>query len=199
MNKAAYLVSFICGAIVGATLMSIHKEKKNDQQTEAVNDISKDAVEIAEQVEVSPEAVAEQLAEDIQKTANEKAVEIEELVNEIITNNGYAVGDHTNPGTDDGPYVIGPADFGDFEDYDAISLTLLSDGILVDDRMTTIDDPENTVGTEYKKYFGVYPNDPDTVYIRNDELCCDFEIVKDLRTYEEVDAQRPHLRWSDNE
>lgn len=191
MNKAAYLVSFICGVVTGAVVMSIYNDKKKEPDVKPENDIPEDAVEISEQSTITQEDAVDHPAEN--------KVVIKEAVDKIISENGYGVGDHTNPDTDDGPYVIGPADFGDFEDYDAISMTLLADGILVDDRMITVDDPENTVGANYKNYFGVYPNDPDTVYIRNDELCTDFEIVKDLRTYEEVDAQRPHLRWSDNE
>lgn len=199
MNKAAYIASFVCGTIVGAVVMSIYRDKKNLQKYKEESDISETTAEIADEVTISQDEVIDQLNDDICQTSIDKAVEINEIVNDIIHKNGYSVGDHTNDGVDDGPYVIGPADFGDFEDYDAISMTLLSDGILVDDRMITVDDPENSVGTNYKNYFGVYPNDPNTVYIRNDELCCDFEIVKDLRTYEEVDAQRPHLRWSDDE
>ena len=190
MNKAAYIVSFICGAAFGAVVMSIYKNKKSEtaESTETADPFEP----VEEQTDISEEEPTEEPV-----IIPEVKSDIEKTVSDIIVKNGYSIGDHTNPDVDDGPYVIGPADFGEFEDYDALSLTLLSDGILVDDRMYTIDDPENTVGTNYKKYFGVYPNDPDTVYIRNDELCCDYEIVKDLRTYEEVDAQRPHLRWSD--
>lgn len=191
MNKVTCVLSFICGAAIGAAALYFYSTKKAPatEETETDSD-SFEEVHVEEETEEAIEEAAG-TEEDDQKVAA--------VVEEIITKNGYSVGDHTNPGCDDGPYVIGSADFGEFSDYDALSLTLLSDGILVDDRMMTIDDPENTVGTNYKKYFGVYPNDPYTVYIRNDELCCDYEIVKDLRTYEEVEAQRPHLRWRDNE
>lgn len=189
MNKGAYMLTFLCGAIVGAVVISIYNNRSNEVET----------VEIPDVFEPDDENESPMKPQEEGTSATESKVIIKETMANIMEENGYKVGDHANPGTDDGPYVIGPADFGDFDDYDAISMTLLSDGILVDDRMYVVDDPENSVGTEYKKYFGVYPNDPNTVYIRNDELCCDYEIVQDLRTYEEVDAQRPHIRWSDNE
>ena len=196
MNKSAYIASFVFGVMVGVVIASIYKKKNDEQEFEPVE--VEDIPEEFTESEVVEEPVTETVIVG-REPDPEKRVVIKETIDKIVKDNGYSIGDHTNLNTDDGPYIIGPADFGEFSDYDAICMTLLSDGILVDDRMMTVDDPENSVGTEYKKYFGVYPNDPDTVYVRNDELCRDFEIVKDLRTYEEVESQRPHLRWSDNE
>lgn len=191
MNKAAYAVAFVCGAVVGAAAWSVYKEKKAkslEERQEVVDDF--------EDVQ-EPE---DDEAEEVTILSDKDKAAVTQVVDDIIAKSGYSVGDHTNDGDDDdGPYVIAPDEFGDFEDYDAISMTLTSDGVLVDTDGTRVEDPENSVGTNYMKYFGVYPDDPDSVYIRNDDLCCDFEIVKDLRTFEEIDADIPHMKWRDNE
>lgn len=189
MNKAAYIVAFVCGAVVGAAAWSVYKEKKSqkDEQSQEIDDFD----DIPENEETDEEEVT--VLTDSGKSA------MTQIVDSIITKNGYSVGDHTNDDVDDGPYVIAPDEFGDFEDYDAISMTLTSDGVLLDSDLSKVEDPESNVGINYMKYFGVYPDDPDSVYIRNDDLCCDFEIVKDLRSFEEIDADIPHMKWRDNE
>lgn len=185
MNKAAYFVSFVCGAVFGAAVMAYFKDKKKDQDT--MDDLETDEFDEVVEEDSQPETSVEIPVATAVAT-----------VNEIITKNKYSVGDHTSS-DDDGPYVIAADEFGEFEDYRPISMTYLSDGVLVDDKMEVVEDLEETVGTNFKNYFGVYPYDPDTVYIRNDSLCCDFEIVKDLRTLKDIEAGRPHMKWRDNE
>lgn len=195
MNKAAYIVSFLCGAVVGAVAMSIYKDRKTEPEAASPMDDDGEDIDTSD-IEVITED------EYIERVTNEIAGKDPELVNalnNVLTKLGYQTGDHTNPDAEDGPYIIAPDDFGDFSDYDAMSMTLFSDGVLVDDQMRPVDDIEHCVGLDYMKYFGVYPKEPDTVYIRNDELCCDYEIVRDLRTFKEIDASNPHMKWRDNE
>ena len=47
-----------------------------------------------------------------------------------------------------------------------------------------VDDPEKIVGFESLGHFGEY--DDDAVYVRNDRLKCDYEILRDPRRYEEA-------------
>lgn len=87
---------------------------------------------------------------------------------------------------DDEPYVISPLKFAEQdEDYEVISLTYFSDGILVDDMGELIENVESIVGTEFPEHFGEYTEDPDTVYVRNERLMVDYEIQRDLDTYAE--------------
>lgn len=187
MNKAAYILSFICGAVVGAVWMAHRKEKNDEKETEAA-----ETIELKDDSEPDTDEII------IPEANDNKKVKIVSMMNDIIQKSGYNVGDHTND-VDDGPYVIAPDEFGDFEDYDAISMTLTSDGVLLDSDLSKVEDPENSVGANYMNYFGVYPDDPYSVYIRNDDLCCDFEIVKDLRTFAEIDADIPHMKWRKDE
>ncbi len=82
------------------------------------------------------------------------------------------------------PYVISPEDFGEFYDYEQISLTHYADGILTDDDNNPIEDIENTVGSSYDIHFGEYEDD--SVFIRNDDLKTDYEILADSRKYSDV-------------
>ena len=94
----------------------------------------------------------------------------------------------------DSPYVIAPEDFGEEEDYERVSLTYYSDRYLVDDVDEVVDDIENTVGQDSLNEFGVYEDD--AVYVRNDRLKCDYEILLDERKYSDVIKTKPR-KWED--
>ena len=88
------------------------------------------------------------------------------------------------------PYVIQPSDFGEFDDYEKISLTYTADGVLLDDMNEIVDDIEETVGEDSLEHFGEYEDD--SVYVRNDAKKCDYEILLDQRNYQEIFETHPH-------
>ena len=90
------------------------------------------------------------------------------------------------------PYVISPEQFGEFDDYDQESLTYYADHILTDSCDRIVEDVEQTVGFESLAHFGEY--DEDSVYVRNDRLKMDFEILRDQREYSKVLEYKPYLR-----
>lgn len=90
------------------------------------------------------------------------------------------------------PYVIPPENFGEFENYDCVSFTYYADNVLADDGEERVTDIEGTVGSESLNHFGEYSDD--SVYVRNDRLKIDYEILKDERTYEELLESKPYLR-----
>ena len=90
----------------------------------------------------------------------------------------------------DRPYVIQPSDFGEFDDYEKISLTYTADGVLLDDMNEIVDDIEETVGEDSLEHFGEYEDD--SVYVRNDAKKCDYEILLDQRNYQEIFETQPH-------
>ena len=64
----------------------------------------------------------------------------------------------------------------------AISLTYYSgNGVLVDDNEEQVDNVEELVGEGSLKHFGEYEDD--SVYVRNDERKCDYEILLDESNY----------------
>ena len=82
------------------------------------------------------------------------------------------------------PYVISPEEFGEIDEYETISLTLYADNVLADDQGNIIDDVEGTVGKDSLNHFGEY--EEDSVFVRNDERRCDYEILADDLTYEDA-------------
>lgn len=90
----------------------------------------------------------------------------------------------------DKPYVIAPEEFGDLEGCEKISLTYYADQVLADDNDELVDDVEDVVGFESLSHFGDYEDD--SVFVRNDRLKCDYEILMDQRNYSDVVKKKPH-------
>lgn len=83
------------------------------------------------------------------------------------------------------PYVIDPKYFDEYDDYNAINLTLYADGVLVDDSTNEpVEDVDETVGLDNLNHIGEY--EEDAVHVRNDKLRCDYEILCDAKRYSEV-------------
>lgn len=87
------------------------------------------------------------------------------------------------------PYVIAPEEFGEC-DYDTESLTYYSDGTLTDELDEPIEDVDQKIGKESLTHFGEY--EADSVFVRNDELKTDYEILFDTRNYADVVNRNPH-------
>ena len=90
----------------------------------------------------------------------------------------------------DKPYIISPDEFGNSDNYTQISLTYYAkDGVLADDEDEIVEEVDDTVGDDFADHFGDYEDD--SVFVRNDRLRCDFEILKDNRSYREVTGMEP--------
>lgn len=82
------------------------------------------------------------------------------------------------------PYVISPEEFGDYEDYERISLTYYTDEVLTDENDEIVDNIDEVVGSDSLNHFGEYEDD--SVFVRNDRLKCDYEILLDHRKYRDL-------------
>lgn len=80
------------------------------------------------------------------------------------------------------PYVIPLDECGEAPEYSIAELTyFVLDDILVDGFGEIVEDPDILVGKNFKDHFGEYEDD--SVFVRNEQLKCDFEILKDLDNY----------------
>lgn len=88
----------------------------------------------------------------------------------------------------DQPYVISVEEFMDGgEEYDKLTILYFNkDDTLVDERDQVIDDVEGVVGPDALDSFGKGSDDANIVYVRNNSLSVDFEVVYDPRSYKEV-------------
>lgn len=90
------------------------------------------------------------------------------------------------------PYVIPPDEFGENEDdgFEVNSLYYYRDKILADDDNNIVDNVKELVGPDFESHFGEYSDD--CVYVRNERLKCDFEILLEQRTYAEFLETHPY-------
>lgn len=79
-------------------------------------------------------------------------------------------------------YPIQADMFGEGE-YDRHYVTLFADGTLEDDYDGVIKDVRGTLGDDWEDHIG--DEEPDTVVVRNEYTLIDYEVCRDLRTYEE--------------
>ena len=88
-----------------------------------------------------------------------------------------------------GPYVISPYDFGELDEFSQIELTYYADGVLEDEEYNVVTDAEELLGPKALNTFGEY--EEDSVFVRNERLRTDFQILKDYRTYQEARSAGP--------
>lgn len=81
----------------------------------------------------------------------------------------------------DKPYVIPPEEYGDIDVYECISLNYYTDGVVADDFDDVIDNVDEIIGLESLNHFGEYEDD--AVFVRNDSKRCDYEILRDTRSF----------------
>lgn len=109
---------------------------------------------------------------------------------DILKNSGYVNNENEikveEGGADDmddiyAPYVIVPEEFDTMDEWESKTLYYYSDGILADEDGNVITDIDDLVGDDFYEHFGDYEDD--SVHIRNEELECDFEILRDEGSY----------------
>lgn len=195
MSKTKFIM-FILGAAVGSIVTWRYVEKKYEQiaqdEIDSVKEVfSKREMDFTEETEV----VDARIKAD---NAKEKPSVVEYAAR--LREQGYT--NYSDIGTEDEeevkkesmtvdkPYVIAPEEFGEFDDYEKISLTYYADQILADDNDELVDDVEDVVGFDSLNSFGEYEDD--SVFVRNDRLKCDYEILLDQRKFSNVRKRKPH-------
>jgi len=195
MSKTKFIM-FILGAAVGSIVTWRYVEKKYEQiaqdEIDSVKEVfSKREMDFTEETEV----VDARIKAD---NAKEKPSVVEYAAR--LREQGYT--NYSDIGTEDEeevkkesmtvdkPYVIAPEDFGEFDDYEKISLTYYADRILADDNDELVNDVEDVVGFDSLNSFGEYEDD--SVFVRNDRLKCDYEILLDQRKFSNVRKRKPH-------
>ena len=189
MNKCILnkIIVFVAGAVIGSAVT--YKFVKNKYERITQEEI--DSVKETYTHKNLGENVGEDFTEDCEGIKNEMR-EIKDIVDSevnrlktILDENGYV--DYSTPKGKEvatmNPYVISPDEFSENEDYETESLTYYLDGILADDRNNIID-IDVVVGRESLNHFGEYEDD--SVFVRNEELKTDYEILLDTRRYSDI-------------
>lgn len=172
----------------------------NGEDTYDVDEILRETgVTVVDIPEVDPETGAE--LGDVADDGFEVQITGEEIVESIWKNSAAQdEADYVDPTENedsnempapslDQPYAITVDQYmtdGTYED-DKIGLVYFEgDDQMIDDGERLVNDIEGLIGRSNLQHFGLGSRDRNALYIRNDRLKKDFEVIRDKRTYQEV-------------
>lgn len=175
------LLIFVAGAGVGTAITwQFFKNKYKriaDEEIASVKEYYKHSREAT--LDVAEES--SELPERIEDDSETEEVEYKNLANNYSTiTNENDIDEKGGNNMTEGPYVIKPEEF-DTIGYDVVSLTYYADKVLVDEDDNPIEDIDYLVGEDSLDHFGEYEDD--SVFVRNDDLKTDFEILLDEASY----------------
>ena len=190
MSKVTNFVMFAMGAAVGSVVTWQYVKKKYEQ-------IAQEEIDSVKAVFMKKDPDMEVTVSETPHQAEPRKVEEKPSISEyaaLLKNEGYTnysgTGKEEQTSMNDKPYVISPEEFGEYEEYEKISLTYYGDQVLADENDELVEDVEGAVGFKSLTHLGEYEDD--SVFVRNDRLKCDYEILLDQRTYSDVVKTRPH-------
>lgn len=189
-NLTKFILSFIGGAAVGAGIATIifkNKEKKKIIKEQMAEDF-----DMPEPINDDEEEYAPDIIPDEKPPIDVVYHKLASVYKDGVLEEDYREekkGGEDTMSSISVPYLISGTEFEDNEyDYEQVSLTLYSDGILADDEGNIVydEDIDEVVGKENLNHFGDDPDDPDTIYVRNDTEKRDYEVCQSLETYEDM-------------
>lgn len=187
MNKLISVGFFIAGAAVGSiATWQFLKTKYEEIAQEEIDSVKQTYAKREEKRQfVKYKKLSETTGDMTYEKDEVVRKEAVKEVNRIIEDNNYT--SEINEVTRDQHYIIRPDEFGEYDDYDTISLTYYADHILTDedDEIVEDEDIEDKIGFDALSHFGEY--EEDSVFVRNDRIKCDYEILLDQRKYSEVE------------
>lgn len=190
MNKAFSVMIFTLGVAVGAAITWEYSKKKFEQ-------LAREEIDSVKQVYAQKsEGNVPNNVKETAELAKEKPGVMEYYVNKI-QKEGYMdysetgkKEDTAKPKPAPGPYIIPPDSFGELDGYEQISFTYYADGVLADENDEIVENVDEIIGREALNGFGEYEDD--SVFVRNDKLKADYEILADQRKYSEVAKSLPN-------
>ena len=166
---------FSLGAIVGSgvTLLCVRKHyaKKADAEISAIKE--------AYSGDGDEEKTYEEVKEEYEKIIDENEYNEDDAEDSYIIHDEYPREERATK-----PYVIGPDLYSeDFHGFDKCVLVYWrgNDMLLTDEQ--EIMDIETTIGRSSLEHFGEYESD--TVFVRNERMGCDFEVLLEEGSYAE--------------
>lgn len=188
MNKGfIFTFAFAVGAAIGSAVTWKFVQNKYERLArEEIEEVrayyaSKDKGEETEEKTDSENETDECDDDDVPFTMSEK-VEYASIANKYATTDEG--GD--KPMSRREPYVISPAEFGEDDNYEGITLIYYNDGILADHDGNRIEDIESCIGYESLNHFGEY--EEDSVYVRNDDTMMEYEVLLDETNYADLEG-----------
>ena len=191
-RKLTNVLLFAAGAAVGSLVTWRYFKSKY----EVVED------DIEEKTEEAEGESEEEDSEVLESKSNYgKKPPLKEYV-KLVENNGYVPKTHMEEVEEEiangewgdkdiyEPFIIRPEEYGELHAYETLSLNYYADGVLTDELDNPIEDVESLVPADFADHFGEY--DDNAVFVRNDNLECDYEILRDLRKFTDVVGEYPY-------
>lgn len=191
-NTLAFTVGVAAGASVTYILIKKYFKKIADDEIDTMREYFQNKrAEGIEAIEEEPDDAEVKEARDEHQEDKPNIREYASLIKkENYTSYSDTVTDKKKEVDDvEKPYVITPEEFGEL-DYSTISLTYYSDDVLTYESDELVEDVDDIVGADFAEHFGEYEDD--SVFIRNDRMKTDFEILADKRNYSDVVETNPH-------
>lgn len=184
MNKT--ILAFVAGAVIGSAATWQYVKKKYERIAQEEID---SVIEVFRQKEKDLNDKLDTAHHDLEESKENQKKAVTEYKN-VLNSVNYT--DYSSNKKEkevkpvSGPYVIPPEEFGEKEDegYEIVTLMYYADGYLADDEDYLIEDVEGAIGRDSLTHFGEYEDD--SVFVRNDDRKCDYEILLSERDYEEV-------------
>ena len=178
MSNFSGFVIFTAGVVIGTISTWQYAKRKYEQLAE-------------EEIESVKAAFSKEIKNGFNKVGHEAKVAAKSINDfaKVVKKEGY--NNYTEKkGVDSKmPYVIAPENFGEFDDFETISLTYYSDGVLADEEDEIIKNVDELIGPNALSSFGEYEDD--SVFVRDEKLKCDYEILLDNRKYSDVIKTKP--------
>lgn len=183
-NNIGKFIFFAAGLVVGSVVTwKLTKVKYERIAQEEIDSVKAVYSRKAMKLEKTPENLQVVTLDYCQDYYNGEYATLKSKYDKAFdTNNNEEEGDAEES---DGPYVITPDEF-DENGYETVSLTYFADKVLVDDEWEVVTDLDGTIGRDSLNRFGEYEDD--SVFVRNDELRIDYEILYDPRNWSDVHA-----------
>lgn len=195
--KFINVLMFAAGAVIGSAVTWKILETKFEQRIQEEIETVKEAfIEMNRTEETESEDEEEEASEEYHQVnwdeledldedeTDEDLEEYAELTNLYSSEKGGAEKVEVKK-----PYVISPYDF-DENGFRTMELTYYEDGILEDENHEIVTDVDDLLGKGSLNTFGDY--EEDSVFVRNEKLGIDFQILRDPRTYEEATGNTPN-------
>ena len=184
------ILTFITGLAIGAGVTYVIQKNRYEEMIQDEIDKLREHMKEKEPKCGAPTPKKEDIPDDEivvdECDHNAERLRREKEYDEELKKHNYTSSDDSEVESTTAPYVVTPEDFASRSGFDVISLNYYDDDIIANDDNEDMDE-ENikwTLGMsteEIQEQFGIYEDD--SVYIRNEIIKTDFEILRQNENY----------------
>lgn len=176
-NKLVCVFSFGVGAAIGSLVTwKVTKTKYEKIANEEIESVKEHFRKKTDMNDIFHDICEEKYKDNLEP----------ESVSSVIKGEAYCMDDPEMYTVADRPFIITPEEFGELDEHEVVSITCYADNVVEDEfgEVMTVEEVDAIVGAESLKHFGEYQ--ADSVFVRNNALKRDYEILLDLRNHSDI-------------